>query len=110
MEFRAPWLFNLTNILKYEGFPEAGLIFYCGKADVEAAAEALNKHGLTFWSNIFSQFGKLREKSFKQERRKALREGRYDLVFKLYRGLSLFGKRKVSRGSDIRNSLSCSAS
>ena len=44
--------------------------------DKEAAAEALSRHGLGFWAEIFSQFAGLREESFKQKRKKAIRDGR----------------------------------
>ena len=82
-ELRAPWFNNLTGILRYEGFPEIELIFECGRADIEAAAEVMNRHGLGFWAKIFYQFGELREKSFKQESMRAVREGNIDLVHKL---------------------------
>ena len=40
-EFRAPWMTNLTNILKSEGCLEVELIVECGKVDLESAAETL---------------------------------------------------------------------
>ena len=69
--------------------------------------EAMSKHGLGFWAEIFSQFAELREKGFKQERKRAIREGKSDLICKLYRSLPLFGRKKVGRDGDIRDSLSC---
>ena len=79
----------------------------CGRADIEAAAEALDRHGLIFWAKIFCQYGELREKSFVQEKRRAVREGNYDLVHKLYRNQPFFGRRKVGGNEDVESSLSC---
>ena len=42
-----------------------------------------------------------------QERRRAVREGNYDLVQKLYRNRPLFGRRKLGGNEDIESSLSC---
>ena len=48
----------------------------CGRADIEAAAEALDRHGLIFWAKIFCQYGELREKSFVQEKKEGCEGGK----------------------------------
>ena len=73
-ELRAPWFNNLIGILRDQGFLDVELIMECGRADIEAAAEVMSRHGLSFWAKIFYQYGELREKSFMQERRRAVRE------------------------------------
>ena len=112
-DLRAAWLINVENILRAYGFPRAELLFECGKADIETAATFLKKHGLGFWSKIFCLYAKVRAKCYVQERKWALREKKYDRVFKLMRAYPLFG-RKVpgnNEGGDgmngVVNSLSC---
>ena len=56
-ELRAPWFNNLIGIIREEGFPEVELIMECGRADIEAAAEAMSRHGLSFWAKIFTNMG-----------------------------------------------------
>ena len=56
-ELRAPWFNNLIGILRDKGFPEVELIMECGRADIEAAAEVMSRHGLGIWPNFFTNMG-----------------------------------------------------
>ena len=56
-DLRAPWFNNLIGILREEGFLEVELIMECGRADIEAAAEVMRRHGLGFWANFFTNMG-----------------------------------------------------